>query len=55
MNIGIAGWAINRRFRDEDEPLALLDFPRLAREEFGLSHIEINNVFMQSKDAAYCA
>lgn len=54
MDIGIAGWAINRRFKDESDPLDLLDFPALAREEFGLSHIEINNVFMASQDESYC-
>ncbi|MCD6351511.1 MAG: sugar phosphate isomerase/epimerase [Armatimonadetes bacterium] len=53
MLIGIAGWAINRRFRSEDNPLPLLDFPRVAKEEFGLSHIEINNVFMASHDDSY--
>lgn len=53
MVIGIAGWAINRRFRAEDDPLPLLDFPRVAREEFGISHIEINNVFMASQEDAY--
>jgi L-ribulose-5-phosphate 3-epimerase len=54
MTIGIAGWAIVRRFKDETNPLRLLDFPRVAKEEFGISHIEINNVFMAEKTEGYC-
>ncbi|MCE5218783.1 sugar phosphate isomerase/epimerase [bacterium] len=54
MDIGIAGWAIVRRFKDEQKPLALLDFPRVAKEEFGIYHLELNNLFMASKDESYC-
>ena len=36
MNIGLAGWAINRRFKATDNPLKMVDFPKVAKEEFGL-------------------
>lgn len=55
MNIGIAGWAIVDRFRREEDPLSLLDFCRVAREEFGLDRVELNNVFMASHEEAYLA
>ena len=34
MEISLAGWSIHRRFRDEDNPLQLLDYPRLSVEDF---------------------
>lgn len=55
MRIGLAGWAINGRFRDEAAPLLVLDFPRVAREEFDIDLIELNNVFLASHEDAYLA
>jgi len=52
-NISLAGWSLNRRFRRPDKPLLLLDFPRLAREEFGIQAVELNSPFFASLDAAY--
>lgn len=43
--IALAGWSLHRRFRRSVDPLALLDFPRIAREEFGISQIELNSPF----------
>lgn len=51
--ISLAGWSLVRRFRSESAPLALLDFPRVARQEFGFDAIELNNVFFESTKAAY--
>ena len=51
MEISLAGWSINRRFRNSDNPLALLDFPRLARDEFGLHAVELNSPFFVYEDA----
>lgn len=51
----LAGWSLVRRFRREEEPLALLDFPRVARDEFGFDAIELNSPFFASRDAAYLA
>jgi L-ribulose-5-phosphate 3-epimerase len=51
--ISLAGWSLNRRFRRSDHPLLLLDFPRVAKEEFGISAVELNSPFFASLDAAY--
>lgn len=53
--ISLAGWSLNRRFRREADPLALLDFPRTAREEFGFDAIELNSPFFASLEADYLA
>lgn len=53
--ISLAGWSVNRRFRREENPLALLDFPRVAREEFGFEAIELNSPFFASLEADYLA
>jgi len=53
MKIGLAGWAINRRFRAKENPLKLLDFFRVAREEFGLDTVELNSPFMASREPDY--
>ena len=55
MQIGLAGWAINGRFRDEAAPLPVLEFPRVAREEFDIGLIELNSVFLASHDDDYLA
>jgi sugar phosphate isomerase/epimerase len=43
--IALAGWSLHRRFRRSENPLTLLDFPRIAREEFDISRIELNSPF----------
>lgn len=53
MNIGLAGWAINRRFRTEDSPLDFMDYFKVAREEFCIDRVEVNNMFMTSYDRDY--
>lgn len=45
MDIALAGWSIHRRFRREHDPLKLLDYPRLAIEEFAINRIELNSPF----------
>ena len=39
MEIGIAGWAFNRWIR-EQKSLTLLQFPALAREEYGVGVVD---------------
>lgn len=46
MTIGIGGWSFHRAFRDGR--LTILDFPRLAAGEFGVSVIELNSPFFES-------
>jgi len=53
MKVALAGWSLVSRFRDKENPLLLLDFPRVAKEEFGIDVIEINNVFMESHEPDY--
>lgn len=51
--ISLAGWSLNRRFRREQDPLTLLEFPSVAKEEFGITAVELNNPFFASTDDAY--
>ncbi|HIE53133.1 MAG TPA: sugar phosphate isomerase/epimerase [Armatimonadetes bacterium] len=51
--ISLAGWSLNRRFRRVENPLQLADFPRVAREEFGIMAIELNEPFFPSTEEAY--
>jgi sugar phosphate isomerase/epimerase len=52
VEIGIAGWALNRSIL-RDKTMTLLDFPRLAGEEFGVGTIELVSTFFESQGAAY--
>ena len=45
MELGLAGWSLNRRFRAGE--LKLLDYPKLVKDEFGLSVIELNSPFFE--------
>ena len=51
--ISLAGWSLHRRFLNQESPLKLLDFPRVAKDEFGIDAIELNNVFFESTEEAY--
>lgn len=50
MEISLAGWSINRRFRDQENPLSLLDYPQLSRDEFGINAVELNSPFFIYED-----
>ena len=52
MEIGIAGWAINRSIR-ELKTLTLMDFPKLARDEYGVDTVELVSTFFESQSARY--
>ena len=45
MEISLAGWSLNKRFRRSENPLSLLEFPRIASSEFGIHAIELNSPF----------
>jgi len=49
--IGLAGWSIHRRFYAKE--VKLLDYPKLAREEFGLDIVELNSPFFDGTDDDY--
>ncbi|MCC7354310.1 MAG: sugar phosphate isomerase/epimerase, partial [Anaerolineae bacterium] len=51
--LSLAGWSIHRRFMGAHDPLPLLDFPRVAQEEFGFSAIELNEPFFTSTSGHY--
>ncbi|HIC90255.1 MAG TPA: sugar phosphate isomerase/epimerase [Anaerolineae bacterium] len=53
--ISLAGWSLHWRFQRTENPLTLLEFPRLAREEFGIAAIELNSPFFLSEDDTYLA
>ena len=53
MNIGLAGWSLNRRFRAGE--MKLLDYPARVKEEFGLTIIELNSPFFESTGEEYVA
>ena len=50
MEISLAGWSINRRFRNQENPLSLLDYPQLSRDEFGINAVELNSPFFTYED-----
>jgi sugar phosphate isomerase/epimerase len=52
MEISIAGWAVNRSIR-EQKSLTLMDFPKMAREEFGVDTVELVSTFFESQSARY--
>ena len=52
MDIALAGWSIHRRFLREHDPLKLLDYPRLAVEEFEINKIELNSPFFLYENQA---
>lgn len=52
MQISLAGWSLNRRFRRQAEPLKLTDFPRVAVEEFGIDMVELNSPFFVYEEPA---
>lgn len=53
MKISLAGWSLHRRFRAQQDPLRLLDFPRVARQEFDIHAVELNSPFFVSRDKRY--
>jgi sugar phosphate isomerase/epimerase len=52
MDIALAGWSLHRRFRREHDQLRLLDYPRLAMEEFEINRIELNSPFFVYENQA---
>jgi len=53
--ISLAQWSLHRTFQDESSGYNNLDFPRLAKEEFGIDGIEYVNRFFASTKADYLA
>lgn len=53
MKISLAGWSLSRWFRAEQNKLALVDFPKVTKETFGLDAVELNSPFFESREPAY--
>jgi len=53
MKVALAIYSIRRRFGDKDNPLKLIDCPKVVKEEFGIDAIELYNRFLASKDESY--
>ena len=51
MKIGIAGWSFVRRFKSG--ALKMVDYPDLAKKEFGVDGIELNSPFFDSMETSY--
>lgn len=51
MQISLAGWSLHRRFQNKEQPLSLLDYFAVAREEFGIDRVELNSPFFAYADA----
>ena len=47
--ISLAQWSLHRALRDKSKNLTNLDFPRIAKEEFGIDAIEYVNQFFKDK------
>lgn len=52
MEIAIAGWAFHRSIL-ADRTMTLLEFPALARQEYGVSVVELVSEFFPSQTAGY--
>ncbi len=48
MEISLAGWSIHRRFFDKK--ITLVDYPKVAADEFGIAMIELNSPFFEYED-----
>ena len=53
MELSLAGWSLDRLFRDEHTPLSLLEFPGFARDTFDIRAVELNNIYFTSTDLDY--
>ncbi len=55
FKISLAEWSLHRTLRDESKGVTNLDFPQIAREQFGIEGVEYVNQFFKDKanDKAY--
>ena len=57
FQISLAEWSLHRTLRDDSKDMTNLDFPRVAKEEFGIDAVEFVNQFFKdkAKDTDYLA
>jgi sugar phosphate isomerase/epimerase len=55
FRISLAEWSLHRALREKNAKITNLDFPRLAREDYGISAVEFVNQFFKDKagDSTY--
>jgi sugar phosphate isomerase/epimerase len=55
FKISLAEWSLHRALRAKDAQITNLDFPRIAREQYGIEGVEFVNQFFKDKaeDSAY--
>jgi L-ribulose-5-phosphate 3-epimerase len=55
FKISLAEWSLHKALREKDAKITNLDFPRIAREEYGIEGVEYVNQFFKDKahDSAY--
>jgi len=55
FKISLAEWSLHRALKAQDAKITNLDFPRIAREDYGIDGVEFVNQFFPDKanDAAY--
>jgi sugar phosphate isomerase/epimerase len=53
MRLSLAGWSLQTLFRASSDALKLVDFPRFARDTFGIDAVELNSIFFQSLHRDY--
>jgi sugar phosphate isomerase/epimerase len=52
MQLSLATWSLVSLLRG-DRPMDYLDVPALVRERFGITALELNNVFFAARDSGY--
>jgi sugar phosphate isomerase/epimerase len=55
MEIAVAAWSLNRRFRAAEKPLRQVEFPALVRERFGVRAVELYSGFFAGREPAHLA
>jgi len=48
LQLSLAGWSLQSLFRAKELPLSIYDFPRFTRDTFGITAVELNNIFFDS-------
>jgi sugar phosphate isomerase/epimerase len=53
FSISLAGWSLHRTIGTKEGQVPMLDFPKLAADEFGIQTIELVNRMLASTEKAY--
>lgn len=53
MKLSLAGWSLQKLFLASENPLKLIDYPRFTKEQFGISAVDLNNIFFESTKPDY--